>query len=142
VLGFPDVSKLYYLQSYHQALECFEVMFNQQKFDALAAEQKAILRYAAEAASADMSWKAMDRYSKDLNEMKTAQGVRAIKTPDGVLQAQLAAWNTVIANLSSDAFFKRVVDSQRAWSERIVAFRREYEVSSDMAFRHFFPNRT
>ena len=142
VLGFPDVSKLYYLQSYHQALECFEVMFNQQKFDALAAEQKAILRYAAEAASADMSWKAMDRYSKDLNEMKTAQGVRAVKTPDSILQAQLAAWNTVITNLSSDAFFKRVVDSQVAWSERIVAFRREYEVSSDMAFRHFFPNRT
>ncbi len=141
VLGFPDVSRIYYLQSYHQALECFEIIFNKGRYDRLPNEQKAILKYAAEAASADMSWKAQDRYPKDLQEMRERQNVRAIKTPDSILQAQLQAWNRVIEQLSADAFFKRVVDSQKAWAQRIVSFRREYEVSRDVAFNHFFPGR-
>ena len=66
LLGFPDVSKDYMLQSYHQSAECFEIIFNKAKFDALAPELQAIIKYAVEAASADMSWKAMDRYSNDL----------------------------------------------------------------------------
>ncbi len=37
LLGFPDVSKVYMLQSYHQSAEVFEIMFNKTKYDALAA---------------------------------------------------------------------------------------------------------
>jgi TRAP-type mannitol/chloroaromatic compound transport system substrate-binding protein len=140
-LGFPDVARIYYLQSYHQALECFEIIFNKQRYERLPAELQAILKYAAEAASADMAWKAQDRYEKDLREMRERQNVRAIKTPDAVLQAQLQAWNRVIELLSADAFFKKVIDSQKAWAQRIVTFRREYVVSSDVAFTHFFPGR-
>ena len=66
LLGFADVSKDYMLQSYHQSAECFEIIFNKAKYDALAPELQAIIKYAAEASSADMSWKAMDRYSTDL----------------------------------------------------------------------------
>ncbi len=141
VLGFPDVARFYYLQSYHQALECFEIIFNKARYDRLAAEQQAILKYAAEAASSDMSWKAQERYSKDLAEMRARQNVRAVKTPDSILQAQLQAWNRVIEQLSADAFFKKVIDSQKAWAQRIVGFRREYVVSTDMAYAHFFPSR-
>jgi TRAP-type mannitol/chloroaromatic compound transport system substrate-binding protein len=141
VLGFPDVARFYYLQSYHQALECFEIIFNKQRYDRLAAEQQAILKYTAEAASADMSWKAQDRYPKDLAEMRERQNVRAIRTPDSILQAQLQAWNRVIEQLSADAFFKKVVDSQKAWAQRVVGFRREYNVGTEMAYTHFFPSR-
>jgi TRAP-type mannitol/chloroaromatic compound transport system substrate-binding protein len=55
VLGFPDVAKNYMIQSYHQPVECFEVLFNKPKYDALPAELQAMLRHSAEAASADMS---------------------------------------------------------------------------------------
>ena len=51
LLGFPDVSKFYMVGSHHQQMEAFEVIFNKAKFDALPAELKAILRYAAHAAS-------------------------------------------------------------------------------------------
>jgi len=141
VLGFPDVARFYYLQSYHQRVECFEIIFNKARFDRLPAEHKAILRYTAEAASADMGWKAQERYSKDLAEMRERQNVRALKTPDAILQAQLQAWNRVIEQLSTDAFFKKVIDSQKAWSQRVVGFRREYDAPTDMAFNHFFPAR-
>ena len=36
VLGFPDVSKICMLQSFHQSGEQFEILFNKAKFDALA----------------------------------------------------------------------------------------------------------
>ena len=49
-----------------------------------------------------------------------------IKTPDSVLNAQLRAWTTVIANQEKDpqsgAFFKKVIDSQKAWVRRTAAY--------------------
>ncbi len=137
LLGFPDVSKDYMLQSYHQAAECFEIIFSKTKFDALAPELQAIIKYAAESSSADMSWKAMDRYSKDLEAIKAA-GVNVHRTPDSVLQAQLAAWDTVIAAQSAEPFFAKVVESQKAWVKRVVGAEFELEVEQRMAFEHFF----
>jgi TRAP-type mannitol/chloroaromatic compound transport system substrate-binding protein len=139
VLGFPDVSKDYMLQSYHQAAECFEIIFNKTKFDALAPELQAIVQYAAESASADMSWKAMDRYSKDLAAMKAEQGVKTHKTPDAVLQAQLAAWDKVIAAQSQEPFFAKIVESQKAWTKRVVSLQFDVEVDQKTAYDHFFP---
>ena len=49
--GMQDVAKNYYLASFHQSQESFEIIFNQKKFESLSKEQQAILRYAAEAAS-------------------------------------------------------------------------------------------
>ncbi|WP_114394465.1 TRAP transporter substrate-binding protein [Oleisolibacter albus] len=136
-LGFQDVTKVYMVGSYHQSAECFEVLWNRTKFNKLPKELQEVLRLGAEAASADMSWKAMDRYSKDLEALKQA-GVKVVKTPDSVLTAQLQAWDKVIAAKSQDPFFKKVLDSQRAWARRIIGFEQEYEVRTDLAFKHFF----
>ncbi len=89
LLGFADVSKVCMLQSYHQNAEQFEIMFNKTKYDALPAKMKAIIAHAVEAASADMSWKAIDRYSQDYIELQTKDKVRFYKTPDAILQKQL-----------------------------------------------------
>lgn len=137
LLGFADVSKDYMVQSYHQSAESFEIVFNKAKFDALAPELQSIIKYAAEASSADMSWKAMDRYSTDLAALKEA-GVKVHKTPDSVLQAQLAAWDKVIAAQSAEPFFAKVVESQKAWVKRVVSSQFEMEVQQNMAFEHFF----
>src|SRR6185436_3382372 len=75
-LGFPDVAKICMLQSYHQNAEQFEVLFNKTKFDGLPEKMRAIIAYAVDAASADMSWKAIDRYSKDYVELQTKEKVR------------------------------------------------------------------
>ena len=86
ILGFPDVSKVCMLQSYHQSAEQFEITFNKTKYDALPAKMKSLIEYAVEAASQDMSWKAIDRYSQDYLEMQTKQNVKFYRTPDSVLQ--------------------------------------------------------
>src|SRR5204863_281474 len=57
ILGFPDVSKVCMLQSYHQNAEQFEIMFNKTKYDALPEKMRAIIAVATEAAGQEMSWK-------------------------------------------------------------------------------------
>lgn len=138
VLGFPDVSKVYMLQSYHQAAEMFEILFNKTKYDALPAEQKQILKYAAEAASADMSWKALDRYSKDLAEMQTKDKVRVFRTPRAVQEAQLKAWDNVLKAQNQEAFFAKVVKSQMDWVRRTVRYELLNNPSKEVAYNHFF----
>lgn len=138
LLGFPDVSKTYMVQSYHQSAECFEIIFNKSKYEALPADLQAIIKFAAESSSSDMSWKAMDRYSKDLEALKAA-GVNVIPTPKAVLEAQLAAWDKVIERMTAaDPFFAKVVDSQKAWAKRVVGLQFDMEVDQKLAYDHFF----
>src|SRR5512134_1284104 len=56
--GAQDVIKNYMMGSYHQAMEFFEIAFHRKIHDSLAPDLKAILRYAAEAASSSNWWTA------------------------------------------------------------------------------------
>jgi TRAP-type mannitol/chloroaromatic compound transport system substrate-binding protein len=139
VLGFPDVSKICMLQSYHQNAEQFEIMFNKTKYDALPDKIKAIIAYTVDAASADMSWKAIDRYSKDYVEMQTKDKVRFYRTPDSVLQKQLDVFDQVEAkNSAQNPMFKEIAESQRKFAERAVKWDLDTNVSRRMAYNHYF----
>ena len=139
LLGFPDVAKVCMLQSFHQCSENFEILFNKKKYDALPKEVKSIIEHAVEASSAEMSWKAIDRYSKDYFEMQQKQGVKFYKTPDSVLRAQLKAWDEVTAAKSAEnPVFKKVLESQRAFAQRAVRWQNDTNVDYKMAYNHFF----
>ena len=142
VLGFPDVSKICMLQSYHQNAEQFEIMFNKTKYDALPEKMKAIIANAVDAASADMSWKAIDRYSKDYIEMQTKDKVRFYKTPDSILQKQLDVYDDVVAKKSAEnPLFKEIVESQLAFAKRATQWEQDTVVSRRMVYNHYFgPN--
>ena len=139
VLGFPDVSKVCMLQSFHQSAEQFEILFNKKKYDALPAELKAIIKHAVEASSADMSWKAIERYSTDYAEMSAKQGVKFYKTPDKILQRQLQAWDKILAAKSSEnPTFKKVNESMRAFAARAARWQNDTNVDFKMAYNHYF----
>ena len=139
ILGFPDVSKVCMLQSYHQSAETFEIMFNKPKYDALPAKMKSIIAGAVEASSADMSWKAIDRYSKDYIELQTKDKVKFYKTPDSVLQDQLTLWSAILEKKSAEnPLFKEIVASQKAFAERTVKWDQDTNISRRMAMNHFF----
>jgi TRAP-type mannitol/chloroaromatic compound transport system substrate-binding protein len=126
------------LQSFHQSGEQFEVLFNRAKYNALAPELKSIIDYAVQAASADMSWKAIDRNSQDYIELKK-QGIKFYKTPDAILRAQLVAWDKIMAKKGGEnAAFKKVLDSQRSFAERAGAWQNDYLVDFKMAYNHYF----
>jgi TRAP-type mannitol/chloroaromatic compound transport system substrate-binding protein len=138
LLGFPDVVKNCMLQSFHQSTEQFEILFNKSKYDSLPPELKAMIDYAVQASSADMSWKAIQRNSQDYIELKK-QGVKFYKTPDAILRAQLDAWDKIVAKKGAEnAAFKKVLDSQKAFAERAGAWQNDYLVDFTMAYNHYF----
>ena len=138
-LGFPDVSKVYMMQSFHQSAETLEILFNKKKYDALPEKLKNIIANAVEAASADMSWKAIDRYSKDYITIQVKDKVKVFKTPDSVLQAQLKVWDQVTAKKSGEnAWFKKVLDSQKVFAQRATKWQNDQNVNYKMAATHYF----
>jgi TRAP-type mannitol/chloroaromatic compound transport system substrate-binding protein len=137
--GAQNVAKNYMLGSHHQATEYFEIMLNRPKFDALPAEHKAILQYAAEAASSANEWKAYDIYSKDLQELQEKEKVVVRRTPQDVFDVQIKAWDGLIKELEKDAFNKKVIDSQKAWVRRVVFYTMTNATDYRGAFNHHFP---
>jgi TRAP-type mannitol/chloroaromatic compound transport system substrate-binding protein len=138
-LGFPDVSKVCMLQSYHQNAEQFEILFNKAKFDGLPERMRALIANAVEAASADMSWKAIDRYSKDYLEMQAKDNVRFYKTPDAILQRQLEVYDEVAKKKAAEnPLFKEIIQSQIAFAERTTRWEQDTVTNRRMAFEHYF----
>jgi TRAP-type mannitol/chloroaromatic compound transport system substrate-binding protein len=142
LLGFADVSKICMLQSYHQNAEQFEIMFNKTKYDSLPDRMKAIIANATEAASSDMSWKAVDRYSTDYQELQTKDKVRFFKTPDSVLKKQLEIYDQVVAKKSAEnPLFKKILESQLTFARRVTQWEQDTVVNRRMAYDHYFgPN--
>jgi len=139
LLGFPDVVKNCMLQSFHQSGEQFEILFNRAKYDGLPGELKAVIDYSVQAASSDMSWKAIQRNSQDYIELKTKDKVNFYKTPDAILRAQLAAWDKVTAAKAAEQpLFKKVMESQKEFALRAGAWQNDYMVDFKMAWNHYF----
>jgi len=137
--GAQDVSKRYYMSSYHQAAEFFEIIFNKTKFDSLAKEHQAILEYGAEAANtANYDW-AMNQYSIDLQKLINEFGVSVRRTDQSILDAQLKSWDTVLEKLEKDPFFAKVVKSQKEWSHRVAFYDIMNSADYKLAFKHYFP---
>jgi TRAP-type mannitol/chloroaromatic compound transport system substrate-binding protein len=138
ILGFPDVSKTCMLQSYHQNGEQFEIMFNKGKFDALPAKVRAIVEHAVDAASQDLVWKSIDRYSKDYIELQQKDKVRFYKTPDAILRRQLETYDTALEKRKDNALFNEIAESQKKFAQRVVRWDLDTNVRREMAYNHYF----
>jgi TRAP-type mannitol/chloroaromatic compound transport system substrate-binding protein len=138
-LGFADVSKVCMLQSYHQNAEQFEILFNKGKYDALPEKMRAIIANAVEAASQDMQWKAIDRYSQDYAELQRKDNVRFYKTPDAILKRQLEVYDEIVKKRSAEnPMFKEILQSQIAFAERTTRWEQDTVVNRRMAVDHYF----
>jgi len=138
-LGFADVSKICMLQSFHQNAEQFEITFNKTKYDGLPEKMKAIIANAVEAASQEMSLKAIDRYSQDYIELQTKDNVKFYKTPDAILKRQLEVYDEVVKKKAGEnPLFKEILDSQIAFARRATQWEQDTVVNRRMAFDHYF----
>ena len=137
--GMQDVSKHYHLASFHQSQEAFEITFNKKKFDGLAPELQKILEYASEAENSNFFWHNTLRYADDLVKLKNKLGVNVYRTPDSVMQDQLKAWDVITDKFSKkDAFFKEVVESQKVYAKKVMAYLLLNQPDYGMAYKHHF----
>ncbi len=139
--GAQDVAKNYFLSSYHQASESFEFLFNKDFFDDLPDDLAAILQYSVEAVSTSNTALALDNYSADLVKLQTEHGVTVHRTSKEILDAELKAWDAIIPELEADGYMKKVLDSQRAWVERVVFYELMNSPDYALAYDHYFPGK-
>lgn len=139
--GAQDVAKNYMLSSYHQASESFEFLFNKDFFDDLPKDLQAILQYTVEAVSTSNTALALDQYSADLRKLQSDHGVKVHRTSKEILDAQLKAWDELIPELEKDAYMKKVLDSQRAWVDRVVFYELMNAPDYALAYDHYFPGK-
>jgi TRAP-type mannitol/chloroaromatic compound transport system substrate-binding protein len=100
---------------------------------------KAIIVNAVEAASQDMHWKAIDRYSADYVELQTKDNVKFYKTPDAILKKQLEVYDEVVKKKATEnPLFKEILQSQIAFAQRATRWEQDTVVNRRMAFDHYF----
>lgn len=137
--GMQDVSKHYHLASFHQSQEFFEVTFNSKKYASLPEEHQAILKYASEAENSNFYWHNTKRYADDLNTLREEQGVNVYRTPDSVMEGQLAAWDVVVDRIAGeDEFFAKVVESQKAYAKNVMGYLNLNQPDYKLAYKHYF----
>jgi TRAP-type mannitol/chloroaromatic compound transport system substrate-binding protein len=139
--GAQDVAKNYMLASYHQASESFEFQFNKDFFEDLEPDLQAILQYGVEAASSGNHFWALKQYSDDLEKLQKEHGVKVMRTPADVMDAQLAAWDKLIEQLGQDPFMKKIMDSQKAFVEKVVFYELMNSPDYVLAYNHYYPGK-
>lgn len=141
-LGLSNVVKSCMLQSLHQNSEVFEILINRRRFEGLPGELQSVFHHAVQAASADLTWKSIDRYATDYEAMERQQSVRFRKTPTEIMQAQMQAWKRVIERRSqSNEFFGRVVESQMVFARRVVGWQLDSTPPMQIPYEFWFGKR-
>jgi len=137
--GMQDVSKHYHLGSFHQSQEMFEIPINNKTFNGLSPANQAILKNAAYAANTDNYFKALVRYSADLSKLMNQHKVNVYQTSDEILAQQLKGWDKVIGDFNKkDPFFKKIVDSQKAYAKRVMKYLLMNQPNYKLAYENEF----
>ena len=138
--GSADVAKNYELSSYHQASEAFEFMINKDFFDDLEPDLQAILQYGVEAASTANTF-----YSPGPvfgRSAEAAERTRRQRHPHRSVDSRCGTEGVGHPDrpaVSEDAFMKKIMDSQRAWVERVAYYEIMNSADLVLAYEHYFP---
>ena len=97
------------------------------------------MRNAAYAANSDNYFKALVRYSQGLAKLMNEHKVNVYQTSDAILAEQLKGWDKIIGEFSAkDAFFKKVVDSQKAYAKRTMKYLLMNQPNYKLAYENEF----
>ncbi len=123
-LGFHNVWKYYYMPSMHEMTEVSDLILSKAMWKGLSAEQQEIIKMASTEVYLRW-WLTYSRENaKTLHEMRTKHGVNVRRTPNDVLIKQLETWDQVREKFAKeDAFFAKVMESQRKYAENVVPAR-------------------
>ena len=140
--GSADVAKNYYLGSYHQASEAFEFLFNRDFFDDLEPDLQAILKHGVDAASSANTYFALKNYSADLQKLQNELRGGHPQDPGRDPGAAARGLGHADRHASSrTSLMKRIIESQRAWVERVTYYEIMNSPDYTLAYEHYYPGK-
>jgi TRAP-type mannitol/chloroaromatic compound transport system substrate-binding protein len=124
-VGLQDVFKFYSIQGLHQAIDIADVLINGKRWRELSPDLQAIVQVAMTTSLYEAQIYFIHENAKALQELQ-AKGVTMFDAPADYAPAWIAASKKVLGALEEkDAFFKKVLDSQRAFAKVVVPYTRE-----------------
>ena len=124
-VGLQDVFKYYSIQGLHQAVDFADVVINGAKWRALPPDLQAMVEVAINANMVEAIVYFPQENARALNEIKS-KGVTIFDAPPDYAPAWIKASKKVLAQFEAkDPFFKKVLDSQRAFAKVVVPYGRE-----------------
>jgi TRAP-type mannitol/chloroaromatic compound transport system substrate-binding protein len=139
-LGFHNVWKYHYTPGMHENVTIGELLINGDVWKGLAPDLQEIVKAAAMETFVRW-WARWQRQNADaLKEMQEKHKVQVLKTPDDILIAFLKTWDKIAAREAErDPFFKKVLESQRAYAGVVVPTKRFMFPSYDFAANYYWP---
>jgi TRAP-type mannitol/chloroaromatic compound transport system substrate-binding protein len=139
-LGLPQVWKYHYSPGMHETNSMLELILNADVWKGMTPQQQESVR----AATFDTFIRWGIRWQKQnadaIEEMRTKHGTQILRTPPEILLEFLKTWDTMSAEeAAKDPFFKKVLDSQRAYASKVVPAKRFMFPPYSFAANYYFP---
>ena len=142
-LGLPQVFKYHYVPGMHEPSVIGELLINKDVWTSLPAQQQEAIR-SATVETLVRWWVRWQKQNADaMVEMRTTYGTVILRTPPDILIAFLKAWDEMAKEESAkNPFFKKVLDSQRAWASVVVPAKRFMNPPYSFAANYYWPEKT
>jgi TRAP-type mannitol/chloroaromatic compound transport system substrate-binding protein len=137
ILGMDKVAKFHYVPGMHEPTTVGEFIINKAKWDVLAADLKEIVKTSVQASYWNHFVRFHEKTAKACQELLTS-GVKIIRTTDelnkGFLQAYDEVWQ---ADAAKDEFYRKVIESQKKYSDLLVPYRLSYWPNYNFIAEHY-----
>jgi TRAP-type mannitol/chloroaromatic compound transport system substrate-binding protein len=141
--GFHNVWKYHYTPGMHENVTIGELLINGDVWKALKPEQQEMIKVAANDTFL-IWWAKWQKQNADaIKEMQEKHGVQILRTPPEILIAYLKTWDAVAAEeAGKNPFFKKVLDSQRAYAGLVVPAKRFMFPPYSFAANYYWPEKS
>jgi TRAP-type mannitol/chloroaromatic compound transport system substrate-binding protein len=138
ILGMDKVAKFHYVPGMHEPVTVGEFIINKAKYDALPQDLKEIIKTSVQASYWNHFVRFQEKTAKACAEL-IAAGVKIIKTSDELNNRFLKVYDEIQNGyVAKDAFYKRVVDSQKKYAGLIVPYRLSYWPPYQFIAEHYW----
>jgi TRAP-type mannitol/chloroaromatic compound transport system substrate-binding protein len=138
-LGFQGVWKYYYMPSMHEYTEAGDIILGKKVWDSFPADLQEIWKAAVNDTYLRVWLRYVRENSAALKDLTDKHKVNVERTPAEVLTKQLETWDRIRDKYAAeDAFFKKVIESQRQYAALVVPGRQAMFPDYDFAANYYW----
>jgi len=139
-LGLPQVWKFHYTPGMHESASIGELIINSEVWAGFTPQQQEAVRVAVNDTFVRWWVKWQKQNAEAIEEMREKHGTQISRTQPEILIAFLKAWDEIAKEESAKSpFFKKVLDSQRAYGAKVIPAKRYMFPPYSFAANYYFP---
>ena len=140
-IGLHQVAKHYYSPGMHEPVTGGQLIFNKKVWASMSPELKEMAKVASVHATTIRNQIQVKETAQACQDLIKA-GVQMHRTPDEILINFLGQWEKIQAEYAAkDPFYKKIIDSQKAYAEQVVPFRLSWYPSYEFAGNYYWKDK-